>query len=96
MTDERTLSEKEISVALQKLAGWSLSNGKLHKEFKFGNFVEAFGFMSRVALIAERLNHHPEWYNVYSRVIIDLTTHDVGGVSGRDIEFATEVEALVV
>lgn len=96
MADERRLSEKEISVALQELAGWSLSNGKLHKEFKFRDFVEAFGFMSRVALIAERLNHHPEWCNVYSGVTIDLTTHDVGGVSKRDIEFATEVEALTV
>ena len=96
MADERRLSEKEISVALQKLAGWSFLNGKLHKEFKFRNFVEAFGFMSRVALIAERLNHHPEWCNVYSGVTIDLTTHDVGGVSRRDIAFATEVEALMV
>jgi 4a-hydroxytetrahydrobiopterin dehydratase len=94
MADERKLSKKEISVALQKLAGWSLSKGKLHKEFTFRNFVEAFGFMSRVALIAERLNHHPEWYNVYGRVIIDLTTHDMGGVSTRDVEFALKIEDL--
>ena len=94
MTDERRLSEKEISVALQALTGWSLSNGKLHKEFKFRNFIEAFGFMSRVALIAERLNHHPEWYNVYGRVIIDLTTHDMGGVSTRDVEFALKIEDM--
>jgi 4a-hydroxytetrahydrobiopterin dehydratase len=95
LTDNKKLSEAEIIAALEKLGGWSLSHGKLHKKFSFKNFVEAFGFMSRTALIAERLNHHPEWSNVYSTVIIDLTTHDVGGISTRDVEFAAEVERLV-
>jgi 4a-hydroxytetrahydrobiopterin dehydratase len=95
LTDNKKLSEAEIIAALEKLDGWSLSQGRLHKKFSFKNFVEAFGFMSRTALIAERLNHHPEWSNVYSTVIIDLTTHDVGGISTRDVEFAAEVERLV-
>ncbi len=69
--------------------------GKLHKEFKFKNFIEAFGFMSRVALIAEGMNHHPEWFNVWNKVVIDLTTHDVGGISNLDFEFAEKVEGLL-
>ena len=95
MTENKRLSEAEIIAALERLGGWSLSHGKLHKKFSFKNFVEAFGFMSRTALIAERLNHHPEWFNGYGTVIIDLTTHDVGGISTRDVEFAVEVEGLL-
>jgi 4a-hydroxytetrahydrobiopterin dehydratase len=71
-----------------------LANGKLHKEFTFDGFVKAFGFMSAVALIAERMNHHPEWFNVYNRIVIDLSTHDVGGISALDFELATKIDAL--
>lgn len=94
MTERKKLSEKEIAAALTKLEGWSVARGKLHKEFAFKNFVEAFGFMASVALIAEGMNHHPEWFNVYNKVIIDLTTHDVGGLSAFDFDFASKVEKL--
>jgi 4a-hydroxytetrahydrobiopterin dehydratase len=88
------LSSTEISARLQKLEGWSLQHGKLHREYKFAGFVDAFGFMTSVALVAEARNHHPEWFNVYNRVIIDLTTHDVGGISERDFALADEMERL--
>lgn len=94
MSDRKKLSDSEITVALKSLNGWTVVNGKLHKEFKFKNFVQAFGFMSSVALIAEGMNHHPEWFNVYNKVIIDLTTHDLGGISTFDVEFAKKVDAL--
>ena len=95
MGEARKLSEIEISSNLKSLSGWSIQNNKLHKEFKFKNFVEAFGFMSRAALIAEGMNHHPEWFNVWNKVIIDLTTHDVGGISNLDFEFVEKVERLL-
>lgn len=94
MQAPRKLTEEEIADALGELEGWSVSNGKLHKEFTFGDFVEAFGFMTSVALIAEQMNHHPEWYNVYNRLTIDLTTHDVGGISTSDIAFARIIDRL--
>lgn len=95
MAERRKLTDAEIVSSLQELSGWTLENGKLHKEFRFKNFSEAFGFMTRVALIAEAMNHHPEWFNVYNRVVIDLTTHDVGGVSPLDFDFARRVENLI-
>jgi 4a-hydroxytetrahydrobiopterin dehydratase len=95
MKERKKKSDQEISSDMQALKGWSLVNGKLHKEFKFKSFVEAFGFMTKVALIAEGMNHHPEWFNVYNRVTIDLTTHDVGGISNFDFEFASKVEGIL-
>ena len=94
MAKPKKLSQKEIDAAVKSLAGWKLQKKKLHKEFKFNSFVEAFGFMARVAFIAESMNHHPEWFNVYNKVIIDLTTHDVGGVSNFDVQFAKKVGEL--
>ncbi len=94
MAKAKKLSAKEITAAVKSLTGWKLQKKKLHKEFKFNSFVEAFGFMARVAFIAESMNHHPEWFNVYNKVIIDLTTHDVGGVSNFDIQFAKKVGEL--
>jgi 4a-hydroxytetrahydrobiopterin dehydratase len=94
MPERKRLSEQEISKALTSLKGWTYVNGKLHKEFKFGDFVQAFGFMSSVALIAEGLNHHPDWSNVYNRVVIDLSTHSEGGVTGFDVEFAKKVDGI--
>jgi len=75
------LSPSEIEKKLkQQFPKWSVSkDDKLHREIKFSNFVEAFGFMTQVALFAEQMDHHPEWFNVYNRVIIDMTTHSVGG-----------------
>jgi len=73
---------------------WQLVEGKLHKTFIFNNFIEAFGFMSQVAILAEKANHHPEWANVYKKVTIDLTTHEVGGISNKDYQLATAIESL--
>jgi 4a-hydroxytetrahydrobiopterin dehydratase len=95
VVERRVLSEGEIQAALGDLPGWSLEGGKLHRELSFDDFSAAWGFMSRVALVAEQLQHHPEWFNVYSTVRIDLSTHDVGGISPFDVEFAQRVNALV-
>jgi 4a-hydroxytetrahydrobiopterin dehydratase len=89
------LPEDQIQEALATLPGWSLKDGKLHREFKFADFSQAWGFMARVALLAEKMNHHPEWFNVWSTVHIDLSTHDAGGISGLDVELAKGINALV-
>ncbi len=89
------LKKDEIQVYLSDLPGWSLSDDLLsiHKSFKFHNFQEAFGFMTQVALIAEKMDHHPEWFNVYNRVDVRLTTHDCSGLSWKDIDLAKKIEA---
>ena len=89
------LSAAEINEQLAALPGWSLDQDKLYRRFTFENFVEAFGFMSQVALLAERMDHHPEWFNVYNRVEIHLTTHDAGGISERDFTLARGIEKLI-
>ncbi len=89
------LSSEALHEHLEALPEWTLCDGKLHRELRFADFVEAFGFMGRVALLAERADHHPEWSNVYNRVSIDLTTHDAGGISKRDIEFAAAINRLL-
>ena len=88
------LSPSELETALAELQGWSLEQGKLHREFHFDDFVGAFGFMTRVALVAETANHHPEWCNVYGRVVVDLTTHDAGGITAKDVELARRIDEL--
>jgi 4a-hydroxytetrahydrobiopterin dehydratase len=88
------LTNAEINAQLEGISGWTVENEKLHKEFQFDSFVEAFGFMASVALIAESMNHHPEWFNVYNRVTVDLATHDAGGISALDFELAKKVDAL--
>jgi 4a-hydroxytetrahydrobiopterin dehydratase len=88
------LSTADLNAALLKLKGWSIQDGKLHRQLQFKSFVEAFGFMSSVALVAESLGHHPEWFNVYNRVTIDLTTHDAGGITTKDVELASKVNEL--
>lgn len=88
------LSSDELNTALTQLDGWSIQDGKLHRQYKFGTFVEAFGFMTSVALVAESMNHHPEWFNVYNRVTIDLTTHDSGGITQKDIDLAKKANQL--
>jgi 4a-hydroxytetrahydrobiopterin dehydratase len=82
--------------ALAGLAGWSEIAGRdaISKEFRFRDFNAAFGFMSRVALMAERLDHHPEWFNVYNRVDIVLSTHDAGGLSARDVKLAAFIDSV--
>ena len=70
------MTAEQIEASLQELSGWELKANKLHRELKFKNFVQAWGFMTQAAMLAEQMDHHPEWFNVYSRVIIDLTTHE--------------------
>ena len=94
MTEPVKLTEAQISEAVPSLDGWQLRNGKLHREYKFRNFVEAWGFMLRVALVAEKMNHHSEWFNVWNTVRIDLSAHEAGGLSSRDVELAKEINAL--
>lgn len=84
----KKLSDTEIQQRLSQLTGWSLKDSKLHREFRFENFQKAFGFMAQTALAAEKMDHHPEWFNVYGKVIVDLTTHDAGGISERDFTLA--------
>jgi len=91
----QALSPEQIAALAEQLPQWSLINSKLHRELRFADFNEAFGFMSRVALIAETLGHHPEWFNVWNRVVIDLTTHDAGGLSNLDVELAHRIDQLV-
>lgn len=88
------LDAAALREALAELEGWSLPGDKLHREFRFRNFVEAFGFMTRVALVAESMDHHPEWSNVYGRVTVDLTTHDAGGITARDLALARRMNEL--
>ena len=94
MAKARKLSDADISARLAKLPKWKLENGKLHRDYKFADFVEAFGFMSSAALAAESMNHHPEWFNVWSTVKIDLNTHDVAGISELDFSLAEKIEEL--
>ena len=88
------LSPDAIAQLPKQLPAWTLQEGKLHRELRFADFSEAFGFMARVALAAEQLNHHPEWSNVWNRVVINLTTHDCGGLSSLDLALAQRIDAL--
>lgn len=88
------LETAEIDRRLATLSDWVLVDGKLHREFKFGDFVEAFGFMASAAIEAEKMNHHPEWFNVYSKVRVDLTTHEAGGITELDFALAERMNAL--
>ncbi|KNX39930.1 MAG: 4a-hydroxytetrahydrobiopterin dehydratase [Roseovarius sp.] len=93
------LSDTARKTTLEPLLenGWSMVEGRdaIHKEFKFGDFTEAFGFMTRAAIWAEKWNHHPEWFNVYNKVQITLTTHDVDGLSSLDVKLARKFDGLV-
>jgi len=89
------LSELEIEEELKKLSEWSVNNNKLHKEFKFDNFNQAFGFMTRAAMEIEKMNHHPEWFNVYNRITVELTTHDAGGITKNDVDLARILNSLI-
>ncbi len=91
MPDRRKLSDSEISGRLSEIAGWSYADGSLTRSFQFDNFVAAFGFMSSVALLAEKLDHHPNWSNVYNTVEIALNTHDAGGVTDFDFVLAGQI-----
>lgn len=97
MADKLTDHERNEQLPYLQLAGWNPVKGRdaITKTFRFDNFVDAFGFMSRAALIAEKMNHHPEWFNVYNRVEVTLTTHDCDGLSHLDVQLAEKMDGLV-
>jgi len=89
------LSAQQIEKGLKELPGWQLKDDKLHRELKFKNFVQAWGFMTQAAILAQSMDHHPEWSNVYNQVTIDLTTHEAGGISQRDFDLAQQINQTV-
>ena len=91
----KKLTAEEVQKALDtKLKLWKIESDQLVREYKFKDFIEAFGFMTKVALLAQQANHHPEWSNVYNKVKICLTTHNAGGISEKDIELAAQIDEL--
>jgi 4a-hydroxytetrahydrobiopterin dehydratase len=84
-----------ITDEIDRLTDWQVINGKLNRTFEFKDFVDAFAFMTKVAIVAEKMDHHPELFNVYNRVAIDLATHDIGGIGVLDIELAKKIDALI-
>jgi len=94
MSRPAKLTDAAVEARLSEIPGWSVAGGKLRRELQFTDFVEAFGYMSSVALVAEKMNHHPEWQNVYNRVVIELQTHDAGGITDLDFELAKAANRL--
>ncbi len=90
----KKLDDAELREALTELPGWVLKANKLHREYQFADFVHAFGFMATSAIAIEKMNHHPEWFNVYNRVTVDLTTHDAGGISAKDVKLARLLDSI--
>lgn len=90
----KKLTEAEITAMLSKLKGWTVANGKLHREFACKDFVTAFGNMTRAALVAEKMDHHPEWFNVWNKVVVDLITHSVKGISDYDFKLAEKLNEI--
>ncbi len=88
------LSQLDIEEQLKSLSEWSVVDEKLHKEFQFDSFNQAFGFMTRAAMEIEKMNHHPEWFNVYNKITVELTTHDAGGITKNDINLAKILNSL--
>jgi len=88
------LSDAEVERALEAVPGWMVRSGKLHREFRFRNFNQAFGFMTRAALYSETLNHHPEWSNTYATVVVDLVTHSADGITNLDFSLAKKMNAI--
>ena len=88
------LSDNEIEDSLKELNGWTVLNGKLHKEIEFADFDEAWKFMTIAVVEIQKMNHHPEWFNVYNKLIIDLMTHDVGGISENDMNLAKFLDKI--
>jgi 4a-hydroxytetrahydrobiopterin dehydratase len=93
-TERKALSEGEIRDALRTIEGWSVVEGKLHRTYRFKDFVEAMGYMMSAAMVVQAMDHHPEWSNVYNTVCIDLVTHDAGGITARDVDLACRLDAL--
>lgn len=94
MNDFKRLDTDEISGSLESIPEWTIESDKLFREFAFSRFVEAFGFMASVAIVAEKQNHHPEWFNVYNKVRIHLTTHEAGGITENDFALARSIDKI--
>ncbi len=92
--ERRKLSGSEITVALEELSGWQLKNGRLSKTFKFGSFAQAMGWMVTAGIFADKLDHHPDWSNVYNKVMVELFTHDLDALSTWDIALAQHMDQL--
>ena len=90
----KKLDDAEIKAMVEKMAGWSVKDGKLHREYKFADFPHAFGMMATAAPAIEKMDHHPEWSNVHNRVTVDLSTHDAGGITQKDFDLATLLEGI--
>ena len=90
----KKLSEVELHDLLKQLPAWSLAAGKLHREYKFADFSQAIRFINTAVPAIEKMDHHPEWSNVYNRVTVDLTTHDAGGITTKDFELALLLEGI--
>ncbi|MBM4385881.1 MAG: 4a-hydroxytetrahydrobiopterin dehydratase [Deltaproteobacteria bacterium] len=88
------LADADVRAGLAQLPGWELRDGRLRREYAFADFSEAFAFMTRVALVAEKQDHHPDWSNVWNRVAIALFTHDAGGITARDLALAREIARI--
>jgi 4a-hydroxytetrahydrobiopterin dehydratase len=88
------LADEEVASRLRALRDWTVKDGKLHRDFRFADFTRAFAFMTAVALRAEAMGHHPEWFNVYDRVSVDLTTHDAGGITELDFQLAAFADSV--
>jgi 4a-hydroxytetrahydrobiopterin dehydratase len=95
MANRTKLNDEEIGTRLRNINGWTVTGRSLHKEFTFSTFVDAFSFMTKGALAAEAMNHHPDWSNVYNRVTVNLSTHDAGGISDLDFTLAAKLDAFV-
>ncbi len=89
------IDTNQLNNFLKKNTDWAVSHKSIKKEFKFDNFIEAFGFMSKVSLLSEKMDHHPNWQNTYNKVRIELTTHDMGGITTNDIKLAEAIDKLV-
>jgi 4a-hydroxytetrahydrobiopterin dehydratase len=90
----KKLTDSQIAEHMKALPGWELGEDRIRRTFRFEDFVQAFGWMSSVALVAERMNHHPEWRNVWATVEVELSTHDAGGLTELDMKLAAEMDAL--
>jgi len=90
----KMMARAQIDARLRRLPNWTCVRGRLHREFEFPDFQRAFGFMTSVALVAEKMEHHPDWSNAYGKVVIDLVSHDAGGLTTRDFVLAAAIDAL--
>ena len=89
------IKQSQLDSFIEKNPSWAIDNKTIKKEFKFDDFIDAFGFMSKVAILSEKMDHHPDWQNTYNKVKINLTTHDKGGITTNDIKLAESIDRLI-